>query len=41
MTARNLANWYRDNVDNFKAKTRTNVMAEELYNEVDRIVNAI
>ena len=41
MTARNLANWYRDNVDNFNAETRTNVMAEELYNEVDRIVNAI
>ena len=41
VTARNIAIRYRDNVDNFKVETRTKIMAEELYNEVDRIVNAI
>lgn len=41
MTARNLANRYRVDAENFKVETRTKIMAEELYNEVDRIVNAI
>jgi hypothetical protein len=41
VTARNLANRYRDNVDKFNVETRTKIMAEELYNEVDCIVNAI
>ena len=41
ITSRNLANRYRADVDNFKVETRTKAMGEELYNEVDRIVNAI
>lgn len=41
MTARNLANRYRNNAENFKVETRTKIMADELYNEIDRIVNDI
>ena len=41
VTARNIAIRYRDNVDNFNVKNRTKIMAKELYNEVDRIVNTI
>ena len=41
ITARNVANRYREDASNFKVETRSKRMAEELYNEVDRIVNAI
>ena len=41
MTVRNLANRYRNNAENFKVETRTKIMADELYNEIDRIVNDI
>ena len=40
-TARNVANRYRDNVGSFNINIRTTRMADELYNEIERIVNAI
>lgn len=40
-TARNVANRYRNNVSAFNIDSRTTCMADELYNEIERIVNAI
>lgn len=40
-TARNVANRYRDNVGTFNINFRATRMADELYNEIDRIVNGI
>lgn len=40
-TARNVANRYRNNVAAFNVNSRTTRMADELYNEIERIVNAI
>lgn len=41
LTARNVANRYGENVANFNKNTRSNAMADELYDEINRIVNAI
>lgn len=40
-TARNVANRYRENVDDFNINTRSNAMADELYDEISRILNAL
>ncbi|MBD5191127.1 MAG: DUF262 domain-containing protein [Bacteroidales bacterium] len=40
-TARNVAQRYRDQVDNFNIDSRCNAMADELYNEFSRILNAL
>ena len=40
-TARNVANRYRNNISAFNIDSRTTCMADELYNEIERIVNAI
>lgn len=40
-TTRNVANRYRETIANFNAESRGRVMADELYDEIDRIVNAI
>lgn len=40
-TARNVANRYRNDVSAFNIDSRTTRMADELYNEIERIVNAI
>lgn len=40
-TTRNVANRYRGIETSFKIVTRTNRMADELYDEIDRIVNAL
>lgn len=40
-TARNFANRYRENVDDFNINTRSNAMADELYDEISRILNAL
>ena len=40
-TARNVADRYRENVNNFNINSRGNVMADELYDEINRILNAI
>ena len=40
-TARNVANRYRNNPTSFNVYTRTTRMADELYDEIERIVNAI
>ena len=40
-TARNVANRYRLDVTAFNVKSRTTRMADEIYNEIERIVNAI
>lgn len=40
-TARNVANRYRDDVSAFNVSSRTTRMADELYNEIESIVNAI
>ena len=40
-TARNVANRYRNDATSFNANTRTIRMADELYDEIERIVNAI
>lgn len=41
LTARNVADRYRENVNNFNINSRGNVMADELYDEINRILNAI
>ena len=41
ITARNVVNRYRANVNEFNINSRGNAMANELYNEINRIVNAI
>lgn len=40
-TARNVANRYAENAVDFNIISRSNAMADELYNEINRIVNAI
>lgn len=40
-TARNVANRYRGNVASFNVNSRSEVMANELYNEINRILNDI
>lgn len=40
-TARNVTNRYKENPANFNAKSRGEAMANELYDEINRIVNAI
>lgn len=40
-TVRNVSNRYRDNVADFNIKSRGNVMADELYDEIDRILGAL
>ena len=40
-TARNVANRYRNDPTSFNVNTRTTCMADELYNEIECIVNAI
>ena len=40
-TARNVAHRYAENVDSFSIYSRGTVMADELYNEISRILNAI
>ena len=40
-TARNVANRYADNAVDLNINSRGNAMADELYNEISRIVNAI
>lgn len=40
-TARNVANRYRENIANFNIDSRGKAMADELYDEINRIVNAI
>lgn len=40
-TARNVAQRYRDQVDNFNIDSRSNAMADDLYNEFSRILNAL
>lgn len=41
ITARNISNRYKDNVDRFKIDSRGDVMADELYNEIDRILGTL
>lgn len=36
---RNVVNRYRENIGNFNVKSRSNAMADDLYNEIDRIVS--
>lgn len=38
-TTRNFANRYRETASNFRIATRTYIMADELYDEIERIVN--
>ncbi len=40
-TARNVANRYADNAVDFTINSRGSAMADDLYNEISRIVNAI
>jgi len=40
-TARNVASRYRDRIANFNVNSRSDAMADELYNEIERIINAI
>ena len=40
-TARNVSNRYKGNEANFKINSRSNVMADELYDEINRILNAL
>lgn len=40
-TARNVAQRYRNQLDNFNIDSRCNAMADELYNEFSRILNAL
>ena len=40
-TARNVANRYRNEATSFNVYTRTTRMADELYDEIERIVSAI
>ena len=39
--ARNVANRYRENVAGFNINSRGNIMADDLYDEISRILNAI
>lgn len=41
LTARNVANRYSEDTATFNINSRGNAMADELYNEINRIVNAI
>ncbi len=41
ITARNVAQRYRDQVHKFNIDSRSSVMADELYNEFNRILNAL
>lgn len=41
LTARNVANRYIEDVTKFNANSRGNIMADEIYNEITSIVNAI
>ncbi len=41
LTARNIAIRYRDRIANFNVNSRSDIMADELYNEIECIVNAI
>ena len=40
-TARNIASRYEENISDFNINSRSNTMADELYDEISRIVNAI
>ena len=40
-TARNVSIRYKSNEDNFKINSRSNVMADELYDEINRIINTL
>lgn len=41
LTVRNVSNRYRDNVAGFNINSRTTVMADDLYNEIERIIEAL
>ena len=41
ITARNISNRYKDNVNSFRIDSRGDVMADELYNEIDRILGTL
>ena len=41
VTARNISNRYKNNVDSFIIDSRGDVMADELYNEIGRILHTL
>lgn len=41
LTARNVSDRYRNNITGFNINTRSNIMADNLYNEIERIIRAL